>query len=150
MWWRMSSHYNFHIQNSWLYSPPRRLLCFCSVGQGSAGRVACSTLWSMPLHLLFCFSQMETGEFSPQNFVRVSFVTVTCTPLAVNNHFAVFGRSNQKLRSRIEWAQRCRSNVCDTAVWGKLRAKNSNRARLWLAEIADRVVRVDESMIIYR
>ena len=145
MWWRMSSHYNFHIQNSWLYSPPCRLLCFCSVGQGSAARFD-------PSHCIFssAFHRWKLVNFSPQNFVRVSFVTVTCTPLAVNNHFAVFGRSNQKLRSRIEWAQRCRSNVCDTAVWGKLRAKNSNRARLWLAEIADRVVRVDESMIIYR
>ena len=51
----------------WLvvHSPPRRLLCFCSVDQGSAGRVAGSKLLSTPSYPLFCFLQRGIGVFPP-------------------------------------------------------------------------------------
>jgi len=116
------------LHPKWLvvHWPSLRLLCFCSVDQGSAGRVAGGKPSSMPSCPLFCFLQTGIGVFSPHNFFRVLFVSDAYTSLAVSNHFVVFGPLNQKRQSCTEQAQRCWAFVCDTSLWAKkICAKNS-------------------------
>ena len=67
------------------HSLPRRLLCFCSVHQGSAGRVAGSKLLSTPAYPLFCILQGGIGVFSPHNFFRVPFVSGAYTPRSLRS-----------------------------------------------------------------
>ena len=59
-----------------------------------------------------------------------------------NNHFTVFGRLNPKRQNCIE-AQRRRGKACVKQAWDKICANNSDKSRLWLAEIGDRMARVD-------
>ena len=64
-----------------------------------------------------------------------------------NNHFVVFGQLNQIWQNCIVWTQWCWAKACVQA-WDKICAKNSNKSRLWLAEISNRMAHVYESICI--
>ena len=125
------------LHPKWLvvHWPSLRLLCFCSVDQSSAGRVADGKPSSMPSCPLFCFLQTGIGVFSPHNFFRVLFqvfvsdaYTMLCPTILL---CLVHWIKNDKAALTTEQAQRCWEFVCDTSLWAKkICAKNSIKLRL--------------------
>ena len=122
------------LHPKWLvvHSPSHRLLFFVQSIKVQLD------LWPAarfhPCHrvLFSAFYRRELVYFSPHKFFRVLFVSGAYTPLAVYNHFVVFGPPNQKptkLRSDAE------PFVCDTSL---------------LAETADRMASVDGSVSVLR